>query len=269
MSEHDAIAATERPLTRADLVVALRSAAVEPGDTIIVHSSLSRLGWVVGNAHAVVAALVDVVGPDGTIVMPAQTGVSDPATWENPPVPESWWPTIREHWPPFDPALTPLRAMGAVVECLRRMPGVAHSGHPAVAFIAHGPGAAAITATHPLTDALNDDSPLGRLYDADARIVLMGVDHANNTSLHLAEHRADWPSKKSVPHGAPLLIDGTAQWVTYDDLDRDDEDFPTIGAAFVESGGEEIVVPIGCGTIRSMRMRDIVDFATDWMNQNR
>ena len=135
--------------------------------------------------------------------MPAHTGVSDPSRWQNPPVPEEWWPIIREEWPAFDPSLTPTRAMGAVAECFRRLPDVLHSGHPAVPVIARGPLAATITASHPLEQSLGDESPIGRLYDLDARIVLIGVGHDNNTSLHLCEHRAEWPTKATRADGAP------------------------------------------------------------------
>lgn len=263
------IARTSWPVTIADLRAGLVAAGVEPGDTVIVHSSLSRLGWVIGGAQAVVEALLAAVGDEGTIVMPAHTGIGDPSYWEHPPVPASWWPAIREHWPAFDPVLTPLRGMGAVVECFRRLPGVMHSGHPRCGFVARGPRAAEITAGHPLDDAFGESSPLGRLDSADARIVLIGVGHANNTSLHLAEHRADWPGKSTVTQGAPLLVDGTRQWVTFTDLDHDASDFEALGAAFVAGGGAERRVTVGRGEVVTCRLRDIVDFGTAWLTEHR
>ena len=222
----------------------------------MVHASLSRLGWIVGSAQTVVGALLDVVGPDGTIVMPAHTGVSDPSRWQNPPVPEDWWPIIRDEWPAFDPSLTPTRAMGAVAECFRRLPDVLHSGHPAVPVIARGPQAATITASHPLEQSLGDESPIGRLYDLDARIVLIGVGHDNNTSLHLCEHRAEWPTKATRVDGAPLLVDGERRWVVYHDLDHDSDDFEALGAAFVAAGGAEQRAALGNGTIVTCSIRD-------------
>ncbi len=267
--ESAAIASIERPITPDDIAAALRATGVAGGDTIIVHSALSKLGWVVGGAHSVVVALLDAVGRDGTIVMPAQTGVSDPSTWGHPPVPESWWPIIREHWPVFDPNLTPMRAMGAVAECFARLPGVRHSGHPSVGFVAYGPEAERITARHEPADGLGDDSPLGRLYDLDARIVLLGVGHGNNTSLHLAEYRADFGDKSVTDHGAPLMVDGERRWVTYRDLDHDESDFVELGQAFVAAGGTERRAMLGGGEITSYHMRELVDFACDWMTANR
>jgi len=68
---------------------------------------------------------------------------------------------------------------------------------------------------------------------------------------------------------APLLVDGHRQWVTYPDIDRTSDDFPALGRAFLAAGGEESSAPLGAGVVRSHRMRDIVDFAVDWLTENR
>lgn len=96
MTEHGGIV-DGGPHTRAGIARDLRQLGVTEGSTLIVHSSLSRLGWVASGAHAVVLALLDAVGPSGTLVMPTHSGGhSDPGEWRNPPVPEAWWPTISE-----------------------------------------------------------------------------------------------------------------------------------------------------------------------------
>lgn len=70
MAESDAIAATERPATVSTLIADLEALGLRRDDVVIVHSSLSALGWVAGGAQAVVEALLAAVGPGGTIVMP-------------------------------------------------------------------------------------------------------------------------------------------------------------------------------------------------------
>lgn len=267
MSESDAIARSERPATRTSIAAELHALGVESGMTLMVHASLSKLGFVVGGAQAVVQALVDAVGPTGTLMMPTHSGaLSEPSLWQHPPVPESWWQTIRESMPAFDPALTPTREMGAIVECFRHLPGVVRSNHPTVSAAAIGPNAAALIEGHDLIDRLGERSPQGKLYALEGHILLLGVDHGNNTSLHLAEVRSGVMS--TVQDGAPVIVDGTRVWVEIEHVDDDDGDFAQLGEAFAATGGER-QGPVGTGIARLVRARDIVDFGVDWIRTNR
>ncbi len=269
VGEAAAVARADHPVTQADIETSLRAVGVTSGSTVIVHCSLSELGWVVGNAVAVVRALRSVVGHDGTIVMPAQTGLSDPSLWQAPPVPESWWPTIRVNWPAFDPISTPLRGMGAVAECFARLPGVVHSGHPAVGFIAQGPRATELMSSHDLEDGLGERSPLASLEAAGADIVLIGVGHGNNTALHLAESRALGAAAPRRRDGVPMLVDGQQRWVEYSHIDFDESDFVTLGDAYSASGGTEMRASLGAAEIRRLPMRELVEFAVDWIAAHR
>lgn len=268
MTEADAIA-LGGPVTRDGLRAGLEALGVRPGATVLVHSSLSQLGWVAGGAHAVVLALLDAVGTTGTVVMPTHSGhLSDPAAWQHPPVPWEWWPAIREHTPAYDPDLTGTRGMGAVVECFRRLPDARRSGHPAVSFAAVGPNRDRVVEGHSLAFGLGEGSPLARLYDLDAWVLLLGVDHGNNTSLHLAEHRATYPAKRVVTESGPLIEDGERRWVEWQDLELDDSDFAALGSDF-SGTGLQAEAPVGAGTARLMRQRAVVDFAVEWMAHHR
>lgn len=268
-SEAETIAATGQPVSTTSLVRDLRALGLADGDLVIVHSSLSALGWVAGGAQAVVEALLACVGPSGTIVMPAQSGqLTDPKDWSDPPVPAAWHDDVREHQPAFDPALTGTRGMGAIVDCFRSHQATVRGPHPLVSFVALGPLADEVVGRHPLEQAMDDASPLGRLYDHDELVLLLGVDHGNDTSLHLAEHRADWDGKRNVIESAPMLVDGRRERVSYSDLDRDDTDFSRIGDDFAATGGERSG-PVGAGTGRLVRQREIVDFAVDWITAHR
>ena len=104
------------------------------------HSSLSSLGYVSGGAHAVVVALLEVLGPEGTLVVPTHsTQLSEPAHWENPPVPEAWWDTIREMAPAYDPRLTATAGMGVIPDTVRRLPGRGAAPIPATPSPRWGP----------------------------------------------------------------------------------------------------------------------------------
>lgn len=273
MTETEAIQrrASETPVTVASLSDDLIRLGLTAGQTVLVHSSLSVLGWVCGGPVAVIQALEAVLGPTGTLIMPAHSGdLSDPGYWVNPPVPESWWPVIRATMPAFEPDLTPTRGMGIIAECFRKQDGVRRSSHPAVSFAAWGRHAEIITADHQLQDCLGDGSPLARLYDRDGWVLLLGVGHANNTSLHLAEYRATWPGKKHTAQGAPIRIDGERRWVSFTDIDLNDQDFPQIGEAFEAQAGDALRIgPVGSGTARLMRQRALVDFAVTWMENHR
>lgn len=262
MGEAEAVARTgAAPVTVRSLVADLRAVGLPEGGVVLVHSSLRALGWVAGGAEAVVEALLTALGPEGTLVVPAfSTGRTDPANWRNPPVPEAWWPVIRAETPPYDPRVSSTRQMGAVVDCVLRWPGTRRSAHPHLSFAAHGPLAQRVLDPHPLPYGLGETSPLARLYDLDAHVLLLGVGHANNTSLHLAEHRADFPGKRYYQEGASVLTGGRAEWVTFADLDTNDGDFPAIGAAFEESTREWRVGAAGKGTVRLMGQRALVDF---------
>lgn len=265
--EADAVARTRRPGTVEEMVRQLAGLGLPDGATVMVHSSLSRLGWVAGGAQAVVTALLRALGPDGTLVMPTHSRhLTEPADWGNPPVPEAWWEIIRSETPAYDPQVTPTGYMGAIVECFRSFPGVLRSAHPTVSFAAKGPLARRLAEGHALDDGLGEGSPLARLYEADAWVLLLGVGHDNNTSLHLAEYRAEVP-KRYLRQGSPVLVGGERRWVTYRELQDDTSLFEPLGKDFAGITGGERVGTVGAGTARLMRQRPLVDFGARWLTQ--
>jgi len=256
------------PYTVASLSSDLCALGLRPGDTVLVHSSAGRLGFVAGGSQAVVQALLAALGPDGTLAVPTHTpDNTDPAGWGNPPVPASWWPAIREQAPGFDRSLTPSRWMGVIAETVRTWPGAVRSDHPQVSFAAVGGRAAEVTGGHQLDDALGEHSPLGAVNRLDGKVLLLGCGHSSNTSLHLAEWRQQSPPRGVV--GASVRRpDGTSQWITWTDVIESTDDFEQIGAAFEATVGLS-AGPVGGASARLMSQRALVEFATAWMAAHR
>src|SRR5437867_2097160 len=94
---------------------------------------------------------------------------TDPADWQRPPVPEAWWPAIRQQAPGFDRSRTPSRWMGVLAEAVRTWPGAVRSDHPQVSFAALGRHAVEIADGHRLDGALGEQSPLGAVYRLNGR----------------------------------------------------------------------------------------------------
>ena len=239
--------------------------------TLLVHSSLSSLGWVCGGAQTVVLALMDLLGDDGTLVMPTHTSdLSDPVFWVNPPVPTDWWPTIRETMPAFDERMTPTREMGQIVEVFRTMPKVRRSQHPQVSFAAIGKHSRAVTENHQFNFGLGDGSPLARVYELNGYVLLLGVGHDRNTSLHLAEHRTKPRVNKEIVNGAPVLQNGNREWITLQDIELHSGDFAEIGTQFSSRHSADCRVDnVGMATTHLLRQRPLVDFAEQWIAKYR
>lgn len=252
------------PPTRESLATDLHALGLKPGMNVLLHSSLRSLGWVCGGAQAVVQALLDVLTPAGTLLVPTQTSEnSEPGHWSNPPVAESWWPIIRAHMPAFDPLVTPSQHMGIIAELVRNWPGGVRSDHPAVSFAAIGHDAAWLMADQSLNDGLGEESPLRRLYDRAGWVLLLGVDHESNTSLHLAQYHVP-QSATRMQMGAAILQNSQRIWQPYTDLDLPTDDFAAIGAAFEAQHGYQ-PLRVGAAAARLFSQRALVDFATTWL----
>ena len=272
MPEGQVVHKTETPVTVESLQADFKVLGIEKGMTLLVHSSLSAMGWVCGGPVAVIIALQEVLGETGTLVMPTHsTDLSEPSQWENPPVPESWWQTIRETMPAYDPALTPTRSMGKIVETFRRQKGALRSTHPQNSFCARGPQASYIIENHSLAFGFGEHSPLARIYDLHGSVLLLGVGHSNNTSIHLAEYRADFPSKRVVREGAPISQAGSRVWRTFENIDVDASDFDRIGEDFLHSDAGKMVRQgkVGIANFQLIPQPAVVDFAVDWLEKNR
>ena len=256
-------------VVKQDILDAFRQLGISDGQCVMVHTSLSSLGFVCGGAQVVIEALLEAVGREGTIMMPTQSWKNlDPTAgvhWEEP---EAWWLVIRDHWPAYDKNVTPTNTMGAVAEMFRKWPGTQRSNHPARSVAAWGKYAGYLTADHDLSNIFGEGSPVGKLYELDGYVLLIGVGYDKNTSLHLADVRAEYPGKHNRTEYSAVMENGQRVWKRYDTLFVDGEDFEKIGQAF-ECVHSVSKVTLGNGTLTLMRQRELVDFAVEWIGKNR
>ena len=253
-------------LTMSALIADLRALGIQPGQHLMVHSSLRTVGPVDGGAETVLEALRIVAGDRGTIVVPAQTAEnsrSSPAFLAaTAGFTDAEFIRYLAAMPGFDPAVTPSSGMGVFAEYLRTRPGAVRSSHPQTSFAAIGDRAAEFTSGHALDCHLGENSPLGWLYQAGAAVLLLGVGYAACTAMHLSEYLLPGERPRRV-YQCFTMGEGVRREREFVDVCLTDSDFEVIGAwidrePFVRHGR------IGAAYCRLIPVRDIVDFTAAW-----
>jgi aminoglycoside 3-N-acetyltransferase len=230
-----------RPLvSRAAVVVQLRALGVRPGGALVVHTSFRAVRPVEGGPLGLIAALREALGPAGTLVLPTMTGSRRAA--------------------PYDPAGTPTRGMGVVAETFWRLPGVLRSDHPTASFAAAGPDAARITAPQPLEPVHGPDSPIGRVWALDGQVLLLGVDHTADTTVHLGECLAGAPYRRRK--WATVRLEGAPRRVAFGEPDHCGRSFALLDA-WLRPGGDQREGAVGHATARLVGSRDVVRVVTE------
>ncbi|MEO1594902.1 MAG: AAC(3) family N-acetyltransferase [Pseudomonadota bacterium] len=253
------------PNTQASLAHDLAAIGLQPGMTVMVHSSLGNIGWTVGGPVTVIRALLEVLGPAGTLVMPAETPqISDPREWDDHRVRDDWHDTIRAHLPVFDPVTTPT-TMGAIPEAFRTYPGTTRSNHPLVSVCANGRLSADITKEHALAFCEGPGTPFEKLYDVDAYTLLLGVGFNRCTSLHYAESLTE--NRRTTTHRYPMNVDGERVWIENPDLANDDGvHFPIVGEQFAAAASLHLG-KVGEADAMLFPTRQLVDFAKSYFDR--
>jgi len=249
----------------------LHRLGVRSGDVLLIHAAMRRIGRVAGGAAALVAALVDVVGTEGTLVVPTQTtDNSDTSCAHLARITGMSPDQIRQYraaMPAFDPATTPSTGMGRLAEQVRVSRGSIRSAHPQTSFAALGPLANRLMSGHQLNCHLGEFSPLARLYEVDANILLLGVGYSVCTAFHLAEYRylASPPSRE---YRCVVTDGGQRRWRRYEDVVLDDRDFGVLGAD-LEQTGAAVTGRVGDAECHLLPLVLAVDFAVAWFGRHR
>ncbi len=252
------------PFTRASLAANLSALGVAAGDVVMVHAGLRSVGPVVGGVNAVVGALLDAIGPEGTLVAYAdwESGVDD---WDD--------PHGADAIPVFDKRTArAARDHGILAETLRTWPGTVRSDHPDAGVVALGARAEELCADHSLQYGYGEASPFAKLVGLPAKIVMLGAPLDTITLLHHAEHVARMPGKRIVRYRRKLMRDGAPAWVEIEEFDTadpvvdglPDDFFRHIVADYLAAGGGTRGF-VGCAESAVLDAASLHRFAVRWL----
>ena len=208
-----------------ELITGFRKLGLQKGDVIWVHGALSSFGFIEGGAETLISALRDSVTGTGTIIMPAYPGHGGEKAY------------LKRN-PLFDSKTTP-SMVGKITDAFWRKKDSIRSIHPAHSIAASGPLAEEITRDHEkATTEYGRDTPFFKALEANAKVVLLGVDVQFPTFYHTFEDlRPDFPYEVY----AKEKID--ARWVD----DSGNIHVKSVQVHNAELGVFRIDSPRGCG----------------------
>lgn len=228
-----------REWSRDEVADQLRALGVAEGGVLLVHTAFRALRPVQSGPAGLIDALRGALGPGGTLAMPSWTGDDEE---------------------PFDPAATAAADdLGIVADTFWRMPGVVRSDHP-FAFAAIGPLAERITGTPLPLPPHAPESPVGRVYDLDGQVLLLGVTHDADTTIHLAELMAGVPYR--LPKHVTVRREGVPVRVEYGENDHCCQRFD-LADGWLRESGLQSQGRVANGVGRLARSRDIVRAAME------
>lgn len=265
----------KRPLVaRSRLARDLISLGLGTGDLVMLHASVRAIGWVVGGPDIVIRAILDVIGPEGTLMMYAG--------WEEAPyltiaLEEGRGEAYLAECPAFDPERSRAnRKWSILTEYLRTWPGARRSDHPEASVVAVGAKAAWLTEDHPLNYPYGPGSPFAKLCEAGGKVLLLGSPLNAVTLLHYAETIAEIPDKRIVRYRMPILREGKRVWVEIEDIDTgegiveghsNEEYFAGIVREYLASGKGRSGT-VGAASSYLFDAAELVRFAVRWLERS-
>ncbi|NNG05195.1 MAG: aminoglycoside 3-N-acetyltransferase [Inquilinus sp.] len=267
------VTATPPPFqTRAALAADLRRLGLGPGDMVMVHAAVSRVGRLLNGPDALIGALLDATAPGGTVLAYTDWDARyDELLDSDGRVPAEW----RDHIPPFDAAASrAARENGVLAEFLRTWPGARRSGNPGASVAATGARADWITAHHPLNYGygFGEGSPLEKLVAAGGKVLMIGAPLDTMTLLHHAEHLARVSNKRIRRIEIPFATASGTRWRMAEEFETavpvapglDDDYFASVVGDFLATGqGEQGAVGDAPSTL--VDAAAITAFAVGWL----
>jgi len=265
------------PCTRKDLCDDFVRLGIEEGDVVMIHSSYRAIRPVVGGPATVLDALLDAVGPGGTILAYV--------SWDRSCYTETQGEaglTVeeRERWPAFVPeAANAFPGFGVLNSFLLKLPHVKRSAHPDASVAAVGHKADWITSDHSLYYGYGPGSPFEKLVRLRGKVVLLGAPLDTVTLLHHAEAIADLPGKRIVKYELPVLDSaGNKRWAEAEEFDTNGiiecyakegqmDSVETVSRAFLQTGRYSSG-RVGHAKSLLFDARELVDFGKTWLEDH-
>ena len=271
---------TDRPLPsaidRVQIAAQLRRLGLRAGGVLMVHTRMREIGWVIGGSETVVRALLDVLGPDGTLIAYASW---DEHVFGEEARPAEYREAYRAARPVFDVKTgAARREHGQIPERLRTWPGARRSAHPDASIVAVGARARELTEGHPRDDAYGPGSPLARLVAVGGQVLMLGAPLETLTVLHHAESIARVHGKRRVSFTTLVNQDGEITECTftdintstgafpYEDLGLEVDAFEVIGRDALEAG-IGVTGPVGGAACHLFPAAELVEFGVAWMER--
>lgn len=249
--------------TKEDFKETLSSMGIQKGMVIFLQANTNSLGYMVGGGQALIEALMEKVGYNGTIVMPSFTPqLADPANIK-PAIAREKWHQVREFAAPFDRKLTAPSGSDALIHQFLRNEGVIRSYHPLYSFAAWGKYAKLICDKHPLHFGLNQDSPLGKIVEFNGFVLLMGCSYSECTMFQLARYHGE-----QLPvclKSAPIVNNKKRVWKDMLDLEYNQQNFEAIGEEMEDRSIVKIAM-VGDGLCRFFSAREAQHIATAYFH---
>ena len=264
----------ERASTVEELVSDLVRLGVAPGDLLMVHASLRRIGAIEGRAGGVIDAIDRSVAPGGTWVM--ILGSEDDHDWVNQhPLEER--AALLDDAEPFDHLVTPvLPEVGTLAEVFRTTPGTVVGDHPDGRFGARGARADELVRDPPWDDYYGPGSTLDRLVRGGGKVLRLGANLDTVTVLHHAEYLADVPDKRTVtrarrvrtPEGSEVRIIHALDDEHGIANDPGEEDYFAVILREYLATGAGSTGSVGDAPAELLDAAELCRFGADWMTRN-
>jgi len=244
------------PPTRTDLLQALQSVGIRTGDIIFVHSSIYRMGKLADTAiddipQAVTSILIDLLGPSGGLYAPTFTYKFCDGQ-------------------PFDIRSTPSE-MGVLTEYIRKQEESVRSPHPMQSIAGMGPNAVDVCNRDTRT-TFTSGGPIDRLYELDAKVLLLGAPFQSTSLIHYVEEKCEVPYRcwKEF-EGEYTNRNGDTDPVTYEMYVRDLDLNPKLDLSIIERELSECTIQkaqVGPAGIISFKFGDFVEKATELISKD-